>query len=394
MRQLGVVEDGSVLIVDGVIQRVGPTRQVENLAEARSAEEINATGQVVMPGFVDCHTHLIAPPARMALTRDDGTSPAVTPGSSGFAPAVQWVRNAAPRTLEFNARRHLEAALRHGTTSVEAKSGYALNGSGELKILRVLAGLGDSTVSLVTTFCGAQGKSPEFSKSAEYIDWLCRWLIPKLRERKAARYVDALCDRSGFTPEELRPYLTAAAAAGFPLRLHGDYTAHTGCVPLALAHSAVAVGGLNHISESDIRMLARSATIATLLPARSHGSDANRYAPGRALLDAGAAVALATGFHPSAISTFNMQTVIALACSAMSFTTEEAISAATINASCALGLGMVCGTLESGRQADLLMLNVSDYRELGLFCGVNVVRLVIRRGEVVYREAPLACDKS
>jgi imidazolonepropionase len=235
---------------------------------------------------------------------------------------------------------------------------------------------------------------PEFSSPDDYIAWLAGDFIPKLRERKTARYADALCDASGFTAEELRPYLAAAVRAGIAVKLHGDQTARAGCVPLAEEFSAVAVAGLNQISESDVQVLAGSPTIATLLPARVRPGGLSQFAPGRALLNAGAAVALASGFHPSAASTFNMQAVIALACGAMNFTVEEAISAATVNAAFAAGRGALCGTLETGRHADLLILNVSDYREIGLYYGCNIVRLVIRDGEVVCREAPLTCGRS
>jgi imidazolonepropionase len=304
------------------------------------------------------------------------------------------VRNTAPSTLEFNARRHLEAALRHGTTTLESKTGYALNLPGEMKSLRVLASIGNSILSLVPTSLAAHALPPEFSSADDFVGWLSSEFIPKLRERKTARYVDALCDAAGFTADQLRPYLTAAARAGFAIKLQGDQTARAGCVPLAAEFSAVTVAGLNQIGEADVRILAGSPTIATLLPARVRPGMQMDFAPGRALLNAGAAVALASGFHPSAASTFNMQAVVALACGAMDFTVEEALSAATVNAAFAVGQGLSCGTLETGRNADLLILNLSDYREIGLYYGCNIVRLVIRHGEVVCREAPLTCGRS
>lgn len=394
MRQLSVIEDGSVLIVNGLIQRVGGTRQVENVAEARNAEEINASGHVVMPGFVDAHAHLIAPPARVVLSRTDSTDNPVATSTPSSTSAMNWVRNAAPSTLESNARRHLESALRHGTITLEAKIGYALNAPGELKSLRVLSSIGDSILSLVPTFFGAHALPPEFGTAEQFIGWLASDFIPKLREKRTVRYADALCDSGGFTQEQLRPYLAAAAQAGYPIKLQGDLTQRCGCADLAHEFSAVSASGLNHINESDIAMLAASSTIAMLLPARVKPGTEARFPPGRALLDAGAAVALATGFHPSAASTFNMQAVIALACAAMNFSVEEAISAATVNAAFAVGRGSLCGTLETGRQADLMILNASDYREIALHYGCNIVKVVIRRGEVAYREAPLTCARS
>lgn len=394
MQEVGVIQDGSVLIADGLILRVGPTRQVENLAEARKADEISASGRVVMPAFVDAHAHLVAAPARPQSGNSADSADCDSPATQEFVRAVQWVRNASPSTLKANARRYLEAAVRHGTLTLETKSGRGLNLAAETKILRVLGELGDSPLSLIPTYCGALALPPEYSDPAEYIATVCTEAIPKLRERKLVRYVDAQCDSTGFSAEHLRPYLNVASRAGYPVKLHGDQRVRAGCVPLALEFGAVCVAGLNQADATDLESLARSSTIATLLPVSALDPTIRRLAPGRLLLDAGAAVALGSNFRPCARSTFNMQTVISFACQTLSFSVEEAISAATVNAAHAAGRGGVCGTLETGRAADLLMLNVSDYRELPLHFGANLVGVVMRRGEVVWREGPVTCENS
>lgn len=370
---MGLIQDGSVLITDGVIVRVGPTRQVENVAAARTAKEINANGRVVMPAFIDAHTRIVTAPARV----------------TGLQNRVEWVRNSSPSKLEADARRYVETAIRHGTLTLETKSGAGLNAASEMKVLRVLAKIADSGLSLIPTFCGAPAIAPEFGDPAAYLSALCDEMLPKLRDRKLARYVEGQCDSEAFTAEQIRPYLTAAARTGWPLKLHGDQRSRSGCTSLAVEFGAVSVAGLNRCDRDDINLLARSATVAMLLPRMCDHSP-----PGRQLLDAGAVVAIASGFHPSTPSTLNMQTVVALACETMSFTPEEAICAATVNAAQAVGKGGACGTLECGREADLLILNASDYRDIALHFGCNLVHLAMRRGETVWQEGPLTCASS
>lgn len=394
MRDLSVIPDGSVLISDGHIVRVGPTRQVENVAEARDAEEINAAGRLVMPAFVDSHTQLIAPSGGIARTGCEAGTGCALPGSPQFLRALEWVRNAAPSKLESDARRYLEAAVRHGTLTLETGSGFGLNAAAELKILRVLGNLGNSVLSLVPTFSGAFAPAPEFADPSDYMSWLCSEMLSRLRDRKFVRYVDAHCDSGAFTSSQLRPYLHAAVRSGYPLKLYGDQRVASGCAALALDFGAVSVAGLNEIGPEDIDSLARASIVSVLLPGNVQALGLSRPAPGRQLLDAGAIVALASGFHPCATSTFNMQTVVSLACETMSFSAEEAIVASTVNAAHAVGRSGACGTLECGREADLLILNASDYREIPLHYGCNLVSLVLRAGEVVWREGPLTCGNS
>jgi imidazolonepropionase len=390
MRELSVIQDGSVLITDGVIQRVGPTRQVENVAEARAAEEINAAGRVVMPAFVDANCHVVTAPPRVAAA---GRNSFAAASSDTLEAAVHWVRNASPTNLEAQARRWLESAVRHGTLTVETRSGHGLSSAAEMKILRVLASLGNGLLAVVPTFSGALALSPEFQSPREYLESLSTDMLPKLRDRKFIRYVDAQCDSGGFTADELRPYLTAAARLGFPLRLQGDGKKRSGGAALALEFGAVSVSGLNEASDADVDLIARSATTATLMPTAVHAAGCRRLPPARAMLDRGAVVALASGFMGCARSTLNMQTVVSAACAELALTVEEAISAATVNAAHAVGRGGACGTLECGRDADLLILDVSDYRDIPLQFGSNLAALVMRRGETVWQQGPVTCER-
>ena len=386
LRSIGVIEDGSVLIVNGIIAHVGSTRRVENLAEARSAEEINAAGRVVMPGFVDSHTHLVGAPARV-VQRQRSSSLTL----DALPLAMQYIRNTPAATLDFQARRYLELLLRHGTTTVEAKSGYGLNASAEFKTLRVLTALDGGVTAVIPTFFGAHVLPPEFASADEYVGWLCAELLPRVRERKLAAFVDVLCDPSGFTAQQVRPYLDTARRLGLGVKIHADQSMCTGGTRLAVEFGAVSAAGLNALEEEDIATLARSGTIATLLPGTIHEGSFNRYPPARQLIDRGAAVALATAFKPWSPSTFSMQMIVSLACSHMNMSPEEAISAATINGAHAVGRGGRCGSLEYRKDADLLILDVSDYREIPMHFGCNIVAMALRKGHVVYREGALTC---
>jgi imidazolonepropionase len=388
LRELGIIEDGAVLIADGRIVEVGPARRVENLAAARSAEEVNATGHVVMPGFVDSHTHLVAAPARSLDYPDfseqlPGHGPLVS--SAAFASGLQHVRQAAPRTLELQARRYLDFALRHGTTTMEVKSGHALNHAGEMKILRVIAKLKNGEISIVPTFFGAQGVPPEYSgRTDEYMNVLCTEALPIVAHKRLAEFADIVCDPAAFNPEQARRYFDTASALKLGIKVHAEQATHMGIVPLAVSSGAVTVDGLNHARPKDVEVVARSSTVATLLPGFLLCSPDQRLPPARELIDAGAAVALASSFHPSADSTYNMQMIVSLACAHFEMTAAEAISAATINGAHALGRAASCGSLEVGKDADLLILNVSDFREMQHHFGGNVVHSVIRKGEIVH----------
>ncbi|MGH9630065.1 MAG: imidazolonepropionase [Bryobacteraceae bacterium] len=387
LRNLGIIEDGAVLITGGVIASVGPTRRIENLAEARDADEISAAGRVVMPGFVDSHTHLIAGSARLEdheMSIAGASEYEIERTGGGLFASIRKVRAASARSLEYQARRVIEGCIRHGTTTLEAKSGYGLDETTELRILRTIADLDQKPINVVPTYFGAHRTPPEYEqRTDEYLEWMCSHMIPKLRTRKLAKFADVFCDPRAFSPEFSRKYLQTAKRLGLIPKIH----AHGVGVQIAVEVDAASADGLSDATEADANLLARSNTIATMMPGLDFDGRMDRFAPARTLIERGAAVALATGLQHVGSPTFNMQTVVALACKYMKMTTAEAISAATINGAHALRMADRVGSIQFGRDADLIVLNVSDYREISYYFGVNLVGLTMRRGQIIYKEA-------
>lgn len=351
-----------MLIQDGIILEAGASRRVENLKLARNAVEINAAGCVVMPGFVDSHTHLVYPPPGVRI-----------------APDLESISAA---RLEMQARLHLEAMARHGTTTVEVKTGSGPDEISERKLLRVLSRLRSRPLEVMSTL---HLNLPEPVDARAWVGSACTEFLHKVRRSGLASFADIDCvdDAAGFSAQ--RRYLKAARAVGLRLKVHAAEGFALGAVELALEYGAVSIDHLEGAGPLEITRLAKSPITATVLPAWSlHNS--RRYAPARGLVDAGCAIALATNFNPRHTPTLSMQMVIMLACSQMRLTPAEAIAAATINGAHALGRAAEIGSLECGKSADALVLSISDYRELGRQCGANLVRLAMKRGQLIYEE--------
>jgi len=378
LNELGVIPHGAMLIRDGVIEEVGPAVRVENLAAARGAMEISAVGRVVMPGFVDSHTHLMFPP----------------PCPAGEAQrehqsAVKLLLTMTGHRLAWRGRAYLEAMARHGTTTVEAKTGCGPQESAETKVLRALAVLQGRPLDVVATLLLRFPREPEGSPEADCAaaEWMCGELMPKIRRRRLARFADLEWDPEPWRQSLFRRFLVVARELGFGCKVHADDPVPAPAVRLAVEQQAVSVDHLEHIGLAEVDALARSQTVATLLPPASFRS--GRYAPARALIDAGAAVAIATNFNPCDTPSLNMQTAISLACLAMGMSPAEAISAATVNAAHSIGCADR-GVLAYGKLADILVLNAGDYRELPEQLGSNLVHLTIKRGKVIYTEGEVA----
>jgi imidazolonepropionase len=384
LRDLGIVSKGAVLMKDGVILEAGPARRIEKLPAARRAREIDAAGRVVMPGFVDSHTHLVFGKPRLVdyEMRLAGANYAeIAAAGGGILSSVAAVRAMSAAQLEAQARASLAAMALHGTTTLEAKSGYALDAVNELKTLRLLAKLNGDPLDIVPTYLGAHIAPPEYRDRPDaYIDWIAAQMLPMIHRRKLARFVDIYCDDGAFTIDQSRRYLQQARRLGFGLKIHAEQFARTGAARLAVELEAASADHLEQAGEEDIRALAQSNTIATLLPGSVFHLGLSAYAPARALIEAGAAVALATDFNPGTSPTFSMQMILSLACTEMRMSPAEAITAATINGAHALGRADRLGSLEPAKQADLLILNVEDYRELPYYFGANNVHLTIKRG--------------
>jgi imidazolonepropionase len=359
LQTLGIIQDGAVLVADGRILEVGPTRRVENLALARNAEEIDASGSVVMPGFVDSHMQV-----------------------AGGAPGPgRPVHEISPRALEMSARRAIEESVRNGTTAIEAKSGSATTEAEHLKILRVHAALRDLPLAFVSTFV-ASGAPLE----------LVEQFLPGVRRRKLAEFTEVAWDEGDFASAGCR-YLASACELGFGLKLNAGLRENSGAISTAVAVGAASVGHVVQATDCDATMLARSAVIATFMPSAMFHASIECSTAARRLIDRGAAVALATGYRPNDAPSQNMQTTIALACRMLQMTAAEAIAASTINAAYALRRAASMGSIESGKSADLIMLSVPDYRELPYHLGVNLVELVMSRGAVLVKRAEVQWPK-
>lgn len=386
--ELGIIEDGALLVVDGRVEAVGQGRRVENLAAARGAVEIDAARRIVLPGFVDSHTHLVSGhPVRSEFDPHDVAHTGGVHHSS-----VRDLRLTPSRTLERRARLLLDAFIRHGTTTLEAKTGYGLDRRGEMKTLRVLAKVAGSPLDVIPTYLGAGALPPEFEgRGHEYLDWVLAEMLPHIARRKLARFAGVRCGEGAFSLEAARRYLEAARRLGLGLKVHADQFAHTGAARLAVELGAISADHLEYAGVDDVSILAQSATIATLVPGPAFHLDLEQRAPARALIGHGAAVALATGFNPDTSPTCSMQMVVALACSQLHMTPAEAVAAATINGAHALGCADRVGSLEAGKQADLIMLDVPDYREIPCHFGENLVVMAMKRGAVLYERAEVRC---
>lgn len=385
LNELGIIRDGALLIEDARIVEVGLSRRVENLALARRSQEIDATGRVVMPAFVDCHAHLVWGGAAL----DEYESRTAGAGGETYAElrsALPVVRNASANRLESRTRQLVNALIRHGTTTVEAKSGYGLSQRDEVKILRVQAKLQRAPLEIVSTFLAARDlPAAHAGDPADYVSRLCNEVLPAIARRGLARFAGLRFGDSLFNMDLARRYLEAARGLGFRLKIHASGQPARDAVRLALEVGAASIDCLGDAEpEEAAEALAHTNTLAVLLPGACF--HAGRLRPARPLIDGGAAVALGTNFRPGASSTFSMPMIIALACAHLGMSPAEAICAATLNAAYAMASERVAGSLEAGKPADLIVLNASDYREIPYFFGVNLVHRTVKRGVTVYEE--------
>lgn len=387
MREIGVLEKGAVGIAEGRIAYVGPS---DGIDAAGAAEVIDAAGMVVLPGFVDAHTHLLFAGTREQefVRRNAGATYAeIAAAGGGINATVRATRAASKEELVDIGLRRLDSALEFGTTTIEIKSGYGLDEETEIRMLEAAIECGSQhVVEVVTTFLGAHTVPFDYAgRRGEYIDLVLR-LIPVVAERELAEFCDVFCETNVFSVDESRRILSAARERGLKLKLHADQLTPLGGSALAAELRALSADHLDHIDDTAIAALRDSGTVALLLPGVS--LFLGEPMPGaRRLIDAGLPVAVATDFNPGSCMSENIQLMASLAAMQMRMTPEEAISAVTINGAAALGRADRIGSIEPGKQADILIFDIPNYTYLPYHFGVNHLTTVIKKGRVVLEKS-------
>lgn len=389
---LGLIEDGAVLLRDEKILAVGTSHELR--AAYKDEPSLDASGCVILPGFVDPHTHLIwagdrAGEFEMKMAGKPYLD--ILAAGGGILSTVRQTRTASIEALIAQTRPRLLRMFAHGTTTAEAKTGYGLQTATELRLLKALLALEDeSPLDLAITFLGAHAIAPEYKDDPQgYTDLICDTMLPTVQQwwqthapRLPLPFVDVFCETGAFTLEQSRQILSRAKALGFPLKIHADEFDNLGGASLAAELGAASADHLVRTSDADIAALAKSDTVAVALPCTPFGLGECDYTPAQKIIAMGGLLALATDCNPGTAWNESMQLAIALACRYMKLTPAQAIAAATINSAHAIRRADSIGSIETGKQADLLILGVPDYRHLGYRFGTNLVRQVVKQGRI------------
>lgn len=388
---LGLLRDGAILVEKGKIVAAGPKPVVLADPLAKGAKILSAEGRVLMPGFVDAHTHSVFAAARLDdfESRIAGKSYAeIAQRGGGILSTVNGVRGSKEADLVAGLRQRALDFLSAGTTTIECKSGYGLDLDNELKQLRVMKTVSfRGPLEIVSTFLGAHAVPPELKgKKDEFVERICEVMIPRVGEEKLAVFVDLFCEKGWFDLGDLEKIAVAGAKAGLRLKVHSEQLSRMGSLAASIKHDAVTADHLDCVEEGDLPALAISKTVACLVPGSNYFLG-KPYPPARRLLDSGAAVALATDFNPGTCPCFDMRMIISLACTQMKMSPAEALVSATINGAHALGLGATHGSLEAGKVADIACFDAEDYRELAYWFGAPKTRWVMKRGEIAWKAA-------
>ncbi|MGB9673106.1 MAG: imidazolonepropionase [Anaerolineales bacterium] len=390
--KLSIIPNGAVLIRSGIIEAVGTTAELR--AAYPDEPEFDALDRVVMPGFVDPHTHLIWAGDRAAefeMRLEGKTYLEILEAGGGILSTVRATRSASLTSLLDQTRLRLWSMFEHGTTTAEAKTGYGLKTAAELRLLQALLALNqEGPLELTCTFLGAHAIAPEYAGQADaYTDLICTTMLPMIQEwwplhapQQPLPFVDVFCEKGAFDLAQSRRILETARNLGFPLKIHADEFLNLGGVPLAVELKAVSADHLVKTSDEDIQLLGQSDTVAVALPCTPFGLAEKEYTPAQKIIEANGILALASDLNPGTAWCGNMQFVLALACRYLKLTPAQAIAAATINAAAAIRRQDQIGSIEVGKQADLIILEVDDYRHLGYRFGTNLVKTVIKKGHI------------
>jgi len=392
---LGIIENGAVLIENDLIIAVGPSDEMRSIYADH--EMLDAGGKVVMPGFVDPHTHLVWAGDRAAefeMRLQGKTYLEIMASGGGIVSTVRQTRAADVAELVSQAQSRLKAMFTYGTTTAEAKTGYGLETPTEIKMLQTILQLdAEGPLSLVPTFLGAHAIPPEYKDNPDrYTDLVCSQMLPAVKNWWASQFnhtsipdlpfVDVFCETGAFSLEQSRRILETAKKLGFPLKIHADEFDNLGGAAMAAELGAVSADHLVVTSEADIRALGESDTVAVSLPCTPFGLAEGHYSPAREILDANGILAIATDMNPGTAWCENMQFAIALSCRYMGLTPAQAIVAATLNAAAAIGVSDQVGSIEPGKYADLIILDIPSYRQLGYRFGTNLVQTVVKKGKI------------
>ncbi|MCL4538990.1 MAG: imidazolonepropionase [Bacteroidetes bacterium] len=381
MNDIGLVVGADILVEGGVIKEIG------TVAERPDCDVFDVSGKIIVPGFVDSHTHLIFAGTRereFAMRAKGKTYGEIAAAGGGIIDTVRKTREMPRSKLRSQAQRRLDKMLKWGSTAVEIKSGYGLDFATEMRILETANELKEQAITdIVVTFLGAHALPPEHANNREnYIRIVIEELIPQIARKNLADFCDVFCDEGFFTTAETEKILKSARDNGLRLKMHADELASNGGVELAAALNVVSVDHLENISAGEIELLAKSETVGVVLPSVAPYIR-GKVAPARQMIDSGCALAIASDFNPGTSMVDNMQTVMWLAVSLNQMTVEEALNAATINAAAAVGLSDRLGSIEVGKQADMIILNAEDYSYLPYHFTENIIANVVKNGTVL-----------
>lgn len=387
MGELSVIENGAIAIDDGKIAYCGLDSSLPAEFMSGSCESIDAQGRVVLPGFVDSHTHLIFGgyrPDEFEWRLKGDSYMSIMERGGGIQSTVNSTREESSESLRKKAQWFIDRMVSMGVTTVEAKSGYGLDTASEVKMLDVIDSLAkdpEQKLRIVATFLGAHAVPKEYKgRTGEYIDLMIKEMLPAVKDK--AIFCDIFTEKNVFEIEDSRRFLKAAKEAGFKLKLHADEIVTLGGAELAAELGAISADHLLHVSDEGICRMAEEGTVATLLPLTAFALK-EPFAPARKFIDAGAAVALATDLNPGSCFSGSIPLTIALACIYMKMSIEETITALTLNGAAALDLAGYTGSIEVGKSGDLVILEFDNYRMLPYYVGMNCVNTVISKGRVV-----------
>ncbi|WP_445479060.1 imidazolonepropionase [Lysinibacillus irui] len=399
MREIAVVENGSVLIEADHIVAVGALDQLEvDFPDlVKKAESIDASGKIVMPGLVDCHTHLVHGGTReqeFNMRLNGSTYMEIMNAGGGIHATTKRTRETSFEDLYEKTMQHLDVFLKHGVTTVEAKSGYGLDWETEKKQLEVAKQLqATHDIDVVSTFMGAHAVPRDYKgREDEFVDVVIKDMLPKVAELELAEFNDVFCEKGVFTPEQSQRILEAGKALGLTPKIHADEIEPYKGAELAAEVGAISAEHLLVASDEGIKKMAEAGTIAVLLPGTAFFLRAP-FARGRLMIDEGVPVAISTDFNPGSSPTMSLPFIMNLACMHMGMTLEEVLTATTINAAYALNRGEQIGSLEADKKADVVILDVANYKQLQYFYGMNHTHTVIKNGQVVVKNGILLKDQ-